>query len=96
MKHQKVDPLTKAMIIQVKNQVTKEVMEKTFKLLLGLPVLALRDEFEFGKKRNSRFIERMLSIYDSYSRGDITLNDIEAVFQEETGLNFADFRGDRR
>jgi hypothetical protein len=95
MKHQKVDPLTKAMILQVKNQVTKEVMEETFKLLLGLPVLALRDEFEFGKKRNSRFIERMLSIYDSYSRSDITLNDIEAVLQEETGLNFADFRGDK-
>jgi hypothetical protein len=95
MKHQKVDPLTKAMILQVKNQVTKEVMEETFKLLLGLPVLALRDEFEFGKKRNSRFIERMLSIYDSYSRGDITLDDIEAVLEEETGLNFADFRGDK-
>lgn len=93
MMKQKVDPLTKAMILQVKNQVTKEVKEETFKLLLGLPVLALRDEFEFGKKRNSKFIERMLSIYDSYSNGDITLEDIEAVLQEETGLNFDDFRG---
>lgn len=93
MKHQKVDPLTKAMILQVKNQVTKEVKEETFKLLLGLPVLALRDEFKFGKKRNSKFIERMLSIYNSYSSGDITLKDIEDVLKEETGLNFDNFRG---
>lgn len=95
MKHKKVDPYVQAMIIQAKNQVTKQVREETFKLLLGLPVLALRDEFEFGKKRNSRFIEKMLSIYDSYTSGDITLEDVETVLQEETGLNFADFRGDK-
>ena len=94
MKNKRVDPMTKAMIIQVKNQVTKEVREETFKLLLGLPVLALRSEFEFGKKRNTRFIERMLNIYDSYSKGDITLKDIEDVLYEETGLKFSDFRGD--
>lgn len=95
MKHQKVDALTKAMILQVKNQVTKEVKNETFKLLFGLPVLALRDEFDFGKKRSTRFIEKLSNIYDSYARGDITLDDIETVLYEETGLNFSDFRGDK-
>ena len=57
---QKVDPYVKAMIIQAKNQAAKEAREEVFKLLLGLPVMALRDEFEFGKKRNTRFIDNLL------------------------------------
>jgi hypothetical protein len=92
MKTKKVDPWVQAMILQAKNEVTKQVREETFKLLLGLPVLALRDEFDFGKKRNTRFIEKMLSIYESYTDGTITLEDIEAVLKEETGLEVEGFR----
>ena len=57
---------------------------RTF-MLLGL--MALRDEFDFGGKRLSRFVDRMHDLLDSYNLGYISITDLHDTILNETGID---------
>ena len=53
---------------------------------LGLPLMALRDEFDFGKVRLERFEDKVTKLYQSFCAGNITLGDVHKTLYEEVGL----------
>lgn len=61
-------------------------MSKAFVLMLGLPLMALRDEFDFGKVRLERFEDKVTKLYQSFCAGNITLGDVHKTLYEEVGL----------
>ena len=50
-------------------------------------IMALHDEFGFGKSRLQRFIDKVDYVYDSYEQGYISLKDMTGTIENETGIN---------
>lgn len=86
---QKTYTLTQNQIDQLKKEATLEATKKAFIIILGFPMLALRDQFGFGKKRLNEFMGKMLDIYDAYEEGYITLEDLHETINKETGVKIA-------
>lgn len=72
----RVDPLTKAMVIQAKRSAANQATDHVIKLMLALPVMVLHDQWGFGKVRCERFAEQMLELYDAYSQGYVSIDDL--------------------
>ncbi len=74
---------------QIKNlkiETAKEAVNQSFTLMMGLPLMALRDEFGFGTERLKRFSDKLLDVYDSFDKGFFTLEDVKKTIYEETGV----------
>lgn len=71
---------------QMKDQATKKAANTGFLLMLGLPILVLRDKWGFGKVRLERFIDQVIDMYEAFNEGYLTLDDIHKVIEEETGI----------
>lgn len=78
--------LSKDQIEAVKQKAVMEASKQAFILMLGIPLIVMRDEFGFGKKRLERFIDRAIDQYDSFDKGYITLDDLINTIFEETGV----------
>lgn len=88
----KVDPLTKAMILQAKRSAADQAADQVVRLLLAMPVYVLHDKWGFGNKRCERFAADLLELYDAYKRDYVTLDDLMQVLADEAGMTI--MRGD--
>lgn len=70
----------------IKKDAADDAMSKAFVLMLGLPLMALRDEFDFGKVRLERFEDKVTKLYQSFCAGNITLGDVHKTLYKEVGL----------
>lgn len=78
--------LTDQQIARLKANAVKEASEKAFVAMLGLPLLTLRDEFDFGRIRLERFMERLLEKYKCFDEGYVGLEELKQVIEDETGV----------
>ena len=85
-KTKKTYTLTQGQIGEIKKQAADEAIHAAFILMCGLPLMALRDKFGFGKTRLERFSDALLDLYDSFDKGYITLEDLHKTIYEETGV----------
>ena len=53
-----------------------------------LPLLVLRDEFGFGKKRLQQYIDALNRQLDAFNGGHISLKDVVGTINAETGLGY--------
>lgn len=69
----------------------KRIEEKAFtnsqRIVNLFPLLALRDEFGFGRKRMMRFIKKYHEIIQDYNKGYINFEDIAKVMKEEVKID---------
>lgn len=93
---QRVYTLTEEQIDRIKEDATKEAMDRAFILMMGLPCKALRDVFGFGKTRLERFGDKVVDLYDSFEKGYISLDDCIETVKEETGVDFITVAKERR
>jgi hypothetical protein len=73
-------------IEQIKKDALSKAIDTSFMLMLGIPLIALRDEYGFGKVRLERLMDRMLEVYDSFNKDYLTLEDLHKTIFEETGV----------
>lgn len=85
-KKEKVYTLTQAQIDQMKKEVSMEATKKAFLMMMGFPLLTLRDKFGFGKERLNRFMEKMLDLYEAYEMDYVDLDDLNDTIMKETGV----------
>lgn len=85
-KSQKVYTLTQAQIDEIKRDISIQSTKRAFHIMLAFPLMAMRDEFGFGKKRLQRIIDRILETYDAYEEKYITLEDLHTAIEDETGV----------
>ncbi len=71
---------------KIRKQAVSDATEKALLLVMALPLMALRDEFGFGKKRLERFSEKMEYLLDSFDKGYITIQDLHDCLKEEVGV----------
>ena len=79
--------LTSEQIEQIKKETTDKTLEVAFSLMLGIPLMVLRDKYGFGKKRMNEYIDYALETYDSFNKGYFTLEDVEKMLREEVEVN---------
>lgn len=91
-KLQKTYTLTVAQIEQIKKDATMEATKKAFLMMMGFPLLTLRDKFGFGKARLNRFMENMLNLYEAYENDYVDLDDLNNTILEETGVTLLEKR----
>lgn len=85
-KAQKTYTLTHAQIDQMKKEVSMEATKKAFIMMMGFPLLTLRDKFGFGKERLNRFMDKMLDLYEAYEMDYVDLDDLNDTIMKETGV----------
>ena len=85
-KKEKVYTLTQAQIDQMKKEVSMEATKKAFIMMMGFPLLTLRDKFGFGKERLNRFMDKMLDLYEAYEMDYVDLDDLNDTIMKETGV----------
>ena len=89
LKNKKAEPVINVKssdIQQMKKDSTNEAADIAFTLMLGLPMLVLRDNYGFGKVRSERFIDQVIDLYDSFDKGYLTIDDIHKALYEEVGI----------
>lgn len=91
-KAKKTYTLTQGQIGDIKKQAADEAIHAAFILMCGLPLMALRDKFGFGKVRLERFSDALLDLYDSFDKGYVTLEDLHKTIFEETGVKIMEVK----
>lgn len=64
----------------------EKAIEKASNYSLAVPMMILRDNFGFGKKRLLEFYNEFLELYDSVDKDYLDLEDIVKTIKEETGV----------
>ena len=85
-KKQKTYTLTQAQLDQKLKAVEMQATKKAFVMMMGFPLLTLRDKFGFGKKRLNRFMDKMMDLYEAYEMDYVDLADLDRTIMEETGV----------
>lgn len=73
----------------MKQQATKDAVNKAFFLMLAIPTMIIHDKFGKLMKRENReatFAELCIDLYDSYDKGYVTLDELAQVLWEEAGI----------
>ena len=91
-KSQKTYTLTQAQIDQMKKEVSMEATKKAFLMMMGFPLLTLRDKFGFGTARLNKFMDKMLDLYEAYENDYVDLDDLNNTILEETGVTLLEKR----
>ena len=55
-------------------------------VLIGIPLIVLRDKYGFGKKRLEAFTEEVLLQLKCVENGKVGLDEIHEVIKKETGM----------
>ena len=72
---------------EIEKEVEKRAVDKAFIMLLGIPVLVIRNQHNFGKIRIIRFVESMMGWYESICSGDVTIKEVVDVLHEEADMD---------
>lgn len=66
--------------------VQMESSKRALIFLMSIPLVVLRDEFGFGKKRLEKFMEKFTSLWSAYENDYIEIEELADLIEEETGL----------
>lgn len=64
------------------------VSREAFQRMMVLSLLVLRDEWGFGEKRISRFMDQLSVLIVDVSEGRLSMDDITTTLEKELGLEF--------
>lgn len=94
MKKKKKTPTYNVTYDEIKGYVQRGFTEGRQKALivattysLAVPMMILRDQYGFGRKRLLRFYHDYLDLADSLDRKYLNINDIIKTLNEEVGIN---------
>ena len=62
----------------------KNSIERANQYSMAVPIMVLRDEFGFGKRRLDKFIDAYIELFNSIDDGYLNLDDIIKTVNEET------------
>ena len=67
---------------------TKRIKNNTVDSICLLSAVTLRDEFDFGRSRLNRFMDRFNSKAECLADDDVSWTDMRQTMREECGLDF--------
>lgn len=79
--------MTEDEIKKIKRQACDEAIQTALILMMGLPCLTLIDKFNFNREQLSRLMDGVMLWYESVQNGEVTLEEIVTVVEEESGYS---------
>lgn len=77
----------------IKEDATTKAIDTAFLLMLAIPTMVIHDHYAKimkrevdGKCREERFAELCLDLYDTFQQGYVSLEELKACLEEETGM----------
>lgn len=98
-KKQKTYILTQEQVDQIKADARQDAIETAFTLMLAIPMeVLIGDDYwpKSGKKRIPKFLEDVLSLYDSWEKGVLTLDELRADLWKWGGIKVEAPKGTER
>jgi hypothetical protein len=88
----------KAEIEAVKKQATEDAVSIALTLMLALPLTVLKDKYwkKSAKERLPKFLEDVLSLYDNWDKGLLTIEELRDDLWEYGGIKLEDPKGTER
>ena len=84
--HEPMRQYKQSEIDAIEERVRKESIRFALTMMLGFPIMVLRDKYGFGRARLEQFVDHVEYLYDSFERGYITLEDLRDTIHAETGV----------
>lgn len=80
--------LTQEQINRIKQEASKEAIDTAFTLMLALPLEVLKDKYwvKSAKRRLPKFLDNVLSLYDSWNKGELTIEELREDLWEYGGI----------
>lgn len=75
-------------ISKIKENAANQAIDTAFVMMMAIPLMVLRDKYNFGKKRLETFSDYVLDLYDSFDKGYITFDDLKGILKDEVGIEF--------
>lgn len=78
----------KAEVENIRKQARDEAVNTALTLMLALPLEVLKDKYwvKSAKERLPKFMDNVLSLYDSWSKGEITIEELREDLWEYGGI----------
>lgn len=90
--------LTQEQINQIKKEARDEAVGVALTLMLALPLKVLKDKYwvKTGKRRLPKFLDNVLSLYDNWNKGSLTLEELREDLWEYGGIKIEAPKGTER
>ena len=90
--------LTQEQINQIKQEARDEAVEIAVTLMLSLPLEVLKEKHwvKTAKRRLPKFLDNVLSLYDNWNKGLLTIEDLRADLWEYGGIKLEAPKGTER
>ena len=90
--------LTQEQINQIKKEARDEAIDKAFILMLALPLTVLKDHcwVKTAKRRLPKFLDKVLSLYGSWDKDEITLEKLREDLWNYGGIKLEAPKGTER
>lgn len=88
----------KAEVDTIKKQARDEAVDIAITLMLALPLEVLKDKHwvKTAKRRLPKFMDNVLSLYDSWNKGEITIEELREDLWEYGGIKLEAPKGVER
>ena len=88
--------MTEEEISKMKSDAVDEAFDKVFGCLFTLPLIALREEYGFGKKRLQVINDKMTDMLKEIEKDELDLNDLVKQMKEKYEITFRYEEGGKR
>ena len=90
--------LTQEQINQIKQEARDEAVGVALTLMLSLPLKVLKDKYwvKSAKRRLPKFLDNVLSLYDSWNKGSLTIEELREDLWEYGGIKIEAPKGTER
>ena len=82
--------INKKQLMQIKKAASDIAVEEAFTLMMAIPVMVIHDHYPKIMKREGRertFLELCYDLYDTYSQGYVTLEELQDCIAKECGFS---------
>lgn len=80
--------MTEEDIKKIKEEATNEAFDKLFGCLFTLPLVALKEEYGFGKKRLQVINDKITDMLKEIEKDELDLNGLVKQMEEKYGIAF--------
>lgn len=79
--------MTMKQIEEMQQKFYKKGLQAAMDLAVAVPMMVLRDHYNFGRKRLEEFGEYYANMFDSVDKGYLNVPDMIRTLKEETGID---------
>lgn len=75
-------------------KIKAKAVTEALKIILPFALLALRDEFQFGKVRLIRFYKKFMQLNEDFNNNYFKIEELTSELEIETGIKFSEENSD--